>query len=259
MKRPHIVHFLSVKTEEHLHIRCSVTLKEVPSFHENVSVSNMAIGLVKGIEKELPKPSFPIQAYRLLGSYEFKIKVIGLKDTHQEVYKKTLETDSFGNLNFKVPLNEVRRDISVLQIYEVGHRKGIELHLGTFIPLTIFHPKKLVISDFDKTLVDTRYSTTSELYTSLTKPVEYFPTVPGSVELIKSYINRGYHPFILSASPHFYEDAMRDWLYNKQIFTAGLFLKDYRKIFSLTEGDLTPKDLKVQGRVLNNSMLRFLS
>lgn len=258
MKRPHIVHFLSVITEEHLHIRCSVTLKDSPPLNEDKTVQNMAIGLVKGIEKELPKPSFPIQAYQLLGSYEFQIKVIGLKDTHQEVYKKTLETDSFGNLNFKVPLNEARREISVLQIYEVGHLSGVELHLGTFIPLTIHHPKKLVISDFDKTLVDTRYSTTTELYTSLTKPVEYFPTVPGSVSLIKSYINRGYHPFILSASPHFYEDAMRDWLYKNQIFTAGIFLKDYRKVFSILEGDLTPKDLKVQGIYKFNHLLDII-
>ena len=116
MKRPHIVHFLSVITEEHLHIRCSVTLKDNPNVSNSYSSQNVAMGLVKGIEKELPKPRFPIQAYKLLGSYEFQIKVIGLKETHQEVYKKTLETDSFGNLNFKVPLNEKRREIPVSRI-----------------------------------------------------------------------------------------------------------------------------------------------
>lgn len=260
MKRPHIVHFLSVITEEHLHIRCSVTLKEYPLDHlqSGGNMQNMAMGLVKGIEKELPKPRLPIQAYRLLGSYEFQIKVVGLQETHQEIYKKVLETDSYGNLSYKIPLNEMRRNISVLQIYEVSHLPGVEIHLGTYIPLAIHHPKKLIISDFDKTLVDTRYSTTKELYRSLTKPVGYFPTIPGSVSLIKSYINRGYHPFILSASPHFYEDAMRDWLYGNQIYSAGIFLKDYRKIFSILEDDLSPKDLKVQGIYKFNHLLDIL-
>jgi len=85
------------------------------------------------------------------------------------------------------------------------------------------------------------------MYKSLTSPIEKFPTIEKSVKIIKKYIDEGYHPFILSASPHFYEAAMRDWLYANNIYSAGIFLKDYRKIFSITEGDLTPKDLKVQG------------
>jgi hypothetical protein len=50
----------------------------------------------------------------------------------------------------------------------------------------------------------------------------------------------------VTASPHFYENAIRDWLYSNNIYTAGIFLKDYRKLFSLFEEDLTSRDIKSQ-------------
>lgn len=218
----------------------------------------VAQGIVREIEKELPTPRFPIQAYKLLTGSAFKINILGIDSEQNIIYKKTFDSDSFGNLSFKIPLTEERRRIKALQVYEVGKEPGLELHLGTFIPLVIDNPKKLIICDFDKTLVDTRYSTTSELYRSLTRPIEYFPTVTNSVTLLKKYIDEGYHPFILSASPHFYEEAMRDWLYKNQIYTAGIFLKDYRQLFSLFELDLTPKDLKVQGLYKLNHLFDIL-
>ncbi len=243
-------------TEEHLNIKSSITMKE--NTIAKGKPSGLAFEIAKGIEKEIPKPSFPIQAYRLLNRYEFKMKLVGLDENQKEIYKKVFESDSFGNLSLKIPLNKERKEITALQIYEVGKQPGLEIHLGTFIPLKIKNPKKIIICDFDKTLVDTKYSTTRELYNSLTRPLEYFPTVTNSVALIKNYIEQGYHPFILSASPHFYEDAMRDWLYKNEIFTAGIFLKDYRRVFSLFERDLTPKDLKTQGLYKLNHLLDIL-
>jgi len=97
-----------------------------------------------------------------------------------------------------------------------------------------------------------------DVFNSLTKPLEYFPTIPNSVNILSSYIQKKFHPFILSASPHFYEDAIRDWLYKNKIYTAGIFLKDYRKVFSLFEGDLTTKDLKVQGLYKLNHLLDII-
>lgn len=260
MKRPTLVHFLAIMTDESLNIKASVTMKEnLLSTHAPQGFAKeVAQGIVREIEKELPTPRFPIQAYKLLSGSAFQIKVVGFNSDQEEVFKKVFDSDSFGNLNFKIPLNEARKTIKALQIYEVGKEPGLELHLGTFIPLVISNPKKLIICDFDKTLVDTKYSTTSELYKSLTKPMEYFPTVTNSVEILKNYIKEGYHPFILSASPHFYEEAMRDWLYKNQIFTAGIFLKDYRQLFSLFELDLTPKDLKIQGIYKLNHLLDIL-
>ena len=79
-----------------------------------------------------------------------------------------------------------------------------------------------------------------------------------SVEILHRYIRRGHHPFILSASPHFYEDAMRDWLYKNNIFSAGIFLKDYRHFFSFLDGELTTKDLKLQGLYKLNHLLDIL-
>jgi hypothetical protein len=144
----------------------------------------------KEIEKELPKPRFPIQAYQLLSRSAFQIKLVGLDEKQNQVYKRVFDSDSFGHLNFKIPLNESRQGIAALQVYEVGKEPGLELHLGTYIPLRINNPKKIIVCDFDKTLVDTKYSTTKEVYRSLTKPLEYFPTVTNSVDIIKDYISK---------------------------------------------------------------------
>ncbi|GEM_PF-447029 len=260
MKRPTLVHFLAIMTEENLNIKASITMKEnlISGHIPQGFAREVAQGIVREIEKELPTPRFPIQAYKLLSGSAFQIKLVGIDQNQQEVFKKNYDSDSFGNLSFKIPLSKEKAQIKALQVYEIGKEPGLELHLGTFIPLVIGNPKKIIVCDFDKTLVDTKYSTTSDVYNSLTKPLEFFPTVTNSVDILKNYIADGYHPFILSASPHFYEEAMRDWLYKNQIFTAGIFLKDYRQLFSLFELDLTPKDLKVQGLYKLNHLLDIL-
>jgi len=246
MKRPHLVHCMAIINQDSINIKASVTLRE-----------NL-IAKISDIELEIPTPKFPIQALRLLNQYQFTIKLVGFDKEHNEVFKKTYESDTFGNFNFKIPLTKERESIEVIQIYEIKRRPGLELLLGTIIPLRILNPKKIIICDFDKTLVDTKYSTTKEVYHSLTRPMHEFPTVKSSLEILKSYIDKGFHPFILSASPHFYEDAMRDWLYSNGVFSAGIFLKDYRHFFSFLEGELSPKDLKAQGLYKMNHLLDIL-
>ena len=244
MKRAHLVNFLAVKTDEDLAIRANLTMRE------NIYSS------ARKYERFAPK--FPIQAYKLLNAYQFKIKIIGRDDNHQITFSREFESDSFGGLNIKIGGQEISR-AEKLEIFEIGKSPGLEILLGNFIPIKITGEKKnLIICDFDKTLVDTKYSTPEEIYKSLTSPIQNFPTVTESVEMAKGYINKEYHPFILSASPHFYEEAMRDWLYSNDIYSAGIFLKDYRKIFSLLEGDLTPKDLKVQGIYKLNHLLDII-
>ncbi len=244
MKRPHLVHFLALITDDSINIKASITLKE------NVIAQNL--------ELDIPTPKFPIQALRLLNAYQFTMKIVGLSKDQKEIYKKSFESDSFGNFNFKIPLTKDREEIEILQLYEVRKRPGLELQLGTYIPLRIFNPKKIIICDFDKTLVDTKFSTTKEVYRSLTRPLDENPTVTSSVSILHQYINKGHHPFILSASPHFYEDSIRDWLYKNNIFSAGIFLKDYRHFFSFLEGELTTKDLKTQGLYKLNHLLDIL-
>jgi hypothetical protein len=246
MKRPHLVHFLALITDDSINIKASITMKE------NI------ISKKRDIDLAILTPHFPIQALRLLNAYEFTLKIVGMTKDQKEIYKKSFESDSFGNFNFKIPLTEERTKIEILQLYEVKKRPGLELHLGTYIPIRVYSPKKIVICDFDKTLVDTKYSTTKEVYRSLTSPLEAFPTIISSVNILKKAIHQGYHPFILSASPHFYEDAMRDWLYKNNIFSAGIFLKDYRHFFSFLEGDLTTKDLKGQGLYKLNHLIDIL-
>lgn len=244
MKRPHLVHFLAIVTDDSINIKASITMKE------NLIAQNLDL--------DIPTPKFPIQALRLLNAYQFTLKIIGVSKDQREIYKKSFESDSFGNFNFKIPLTKDREEIEILQLYETKKRPGLELHLGTYIPLRIFSPKKIIICDFDKTLVDTKYSTTKEVYRSLTRSLGENPTVTSSVEILHRYIRRGHHPFILSASPHFYEDAMRDWLYKNNIFSAGIFLKDYRHFFSFLDGELTTKDLKLQGLYKLNHLLDIL-
>ena len=225
MRRPRLVHFMAIATEEFLGIKAFVTM-------------------------ELPwKPNFPIplHSFPLLGSRHFSINILGLGSDGYRVYEETFESDAMGTFNLKIPLNTQSKNIHAVSIYETSHRPGLELFLGTFLPIAITSPKKIVISDFDKTLVDTRYSGPKELYRSLTSPLSDFPTLTGSVLMLKRHINEGLHPFILSSSPHFYENAIRDWLYSNQIYTAGIFLKDYRRIFSFLENVLTLKDLRTQG------------
>jgi hypothetical protein len=246
MKRPHLVHFLALITDDSINIKASITMKE------NI------ISKKRDLDLAILTPHFPIQALRLLNAYEFTLKIVGMSKDQKEIYKKSFESDSFGNFNFKIPLTEERAKIEILQLYEVKKRPGLELHLGTYIPIRVYSPKKIVICDFDKTLVDTKYSTTKEVYRSLTRPLEAFPTIISSVNILKKAIHQGYHPFILSASPHFYEDAMRDWLYKNNIFSAGIFLKDYRHFFSFLEGDLTTKDLKGQGLYKLNHLIDIL-
>jgi hypothetical protein len=244
MKRPQLIHFLAIKTNEYIAIKASLTMGDV---REKSKQSEFSL-----------TPRFPIQASRLLGSNNFKIKIVGLNNKQQEIFSKSFSSDSFGGLHFKIPLNNETNGIEVIQVYETSQYEGVHLHLGTYIPQSIINPKKIIICDFDKTLVDTRYSTTKELYKSLTSPLESFPTLELSVVKLKEHIANGFHPFILTASPHFYEEAIRDWLFQNQIYTAGIFLKDYREVFSFTEGNLRPKDLKVQGLYKLNHLLDIL-
>ncbi len=237
MKRAHAVHFLAVVTDDWLGIRASLTMKE------NIYST--------GEKLQKFSPSFPIQAYRLLNAYNFKMKVVIKDEDLNIIHEEEFESDSYGTFQLKIPINSRKIDpnkkIHIVEAYETGKIQGLDMLIGTYIPLNLQGPKKFIICDFDKTLVDTKYSTPEEIYYSLTSPLNTFPTLDESIDILKGYLSEGFHPFILSASPHFYENAIRDWLYANDIYTAGIFLKDYRRVFSMLDSDLSPKDLKVQG------------
>lgn len=248
MRRPKLVHFTGIQSDEYIHIRASMTYSSQGRFE-----------ILDEINQNLKEivPTRPIQSMGLLSSNEFRLKVIGLSQDDAELLIRNFDSDSFGNFNFKIPLPE-SRNVVKLKLFETKSHPGLELLIGSFIPTMIQKPKKILITDFDKTLVDTRYSSLKELYLSLRNPIHYFPPVDHSIKLVKDFIGEEFQPFVVSASPHFYENAIRDWLYQRQIFTGNIFLKDYRNIFSFFEGDLSTKDLKSQGFYKLNTIVNIL-
>jgi phosphatidate phosphatase APP1 len=248
MRRPKVVHFSGIESDEFIHIRASMSYSAQAKFH-----------ILEELNQNLKEmvPTKPIQSLGLLSSNEFRLKVIGLSQNDEETIIRSYDSDSFGNFNFKIPQPESGK-VDKLKLFETRSYPGLELLIGSFIPTKILNPKRILITDFDKTLVDTRYSTMKELYLSLRNPVNYFPPVDSSIELVSRLAKDGYQPFVVSASPHFYENAIRDWLYQHEIFTSNIFLKDYRSIFSFFEGDLSAKDLKSQGFYKLNNIVNIL-
>ncbi len=241
MIRPYLVNFSAIISENQLSIRASLSkaTTPVPQNAKNIS-------------------STPIQSLSLFRKDLYRIKIKGLDQNQQIILNKEFDSDNYGNFEIRLPAIINGSAIQNLLVYEVSIIQGLDLHLGSFIPLQIANPKKIVISDFDKTLVDTKYHTPKEVYYSLNKPLSYFPTVQKSIDILTSLIDKGHQPFILSASPHFYENAIRDWLYQHQIFVSNIFLKDYRDFFSIFDGRLSTKDLKVHGFHKINKLIDIL-
>lgn len=248
MRRPRLVHFTGIEADDYIHIRASMTYS-----------SGGQLEFLEEINQNLKEivPTRPIQNLGLLSSNEFRLKVIGTSADDSEMIVRSFDSDSFGNFSFKLPKPDGIR-IARLKLFETHSHPGLDLLIGSFIPTTIFKPKKILITDFDKTMVDTRYSSLKEMFVSLRNPIQYFPPVDSSISLIKDLIQEEYQPFVVSASPHFYENAIRDWLYQRQVFTSNIFLKDYRSIFSFFNGDLSRKDLRSQGFYKLNSIVNIL-
>lgn len=242
------MHFTGIESDEYIHIRASMTFSSQGRFEILDEINQNLKDIV---------PTKPIQSMGLLSSNEFRLKVVGLSSDDKEVTIRSFDSDSFGNFNFKIPQPEAM-NVAKLRLYETKTHPGLDLLIGSFIPTTIQKPKKILITDFDKTLVDTRYSSMKELYLSLRNPIQYFPPVDHSIDIVQNLIKEDYQPFVVSASPHFYENAIRDWLYARQIFTGNIFLKDYRNIFSFFEGDLSTKDLRSQGFYKLNTIVNIL-
>jgi hypothetical protein len=246
MKRPYLVNFLSISSNNQISIKASVTDSYTP--------------LLKSSDGNLSQniPTSPIQSIGIMSSDEYRIKVVGIGFDQKEIFIREYDSDSFGNFDIKIPLMINNQKIMALQVYEVSYHEGLQLLLGTYIPYEINNPKKIIISDFDKTLLDTKFYTAKEVYHSLSKPLNTFPAVEGSIDLFNQFIDEKFQPFILSASPHFYENAIRDWLYQNGIYAGNIFLKDYRNIFSFSAGVLTPKDMKNQGFYKLNQLVNIL-
>lgn len=199
--------------------------------------------------------SAPLKSIGLIKSKEAKLRVSAIDKQGELIFTKEYESDAFGGFDLKIP---VQTKIDHLHIYETSSKEGLELMLGSYLPLHLNEESRLIVSDFDKTLVDTKFSTFKEVIHSLKSPVSSFPNVERSLKYFKDYINEGHIPFILSASPHFYEKSIRDWSYQNKLFGPHILLKDYRNILSFTQGILTPKDVKRQGFYKLNQLVDLL-
>lgn len=246
MKRPKIVHFVAIKTQEHLAIRASVSSFNVADYENDYFKIKKQISDV-----------YPIKSYSLLKSEKFYLTITIYNKENEKIYSDVIETDSFGHLFITLNDENILNKVHHITVHETGTVAGLEFLLGSFFPHVMDDPKKIIISDFDKTLAETTYSNFSEVIKSLTTPLRNYPVVTEGLNLLRDHISKNFHPFILSASPHFYEDAIRDWLYQKKIFTAAIFLKDYRHILSFIDGLLSPKDIIVQGKYKLHQLLEI--
>lgn len=189
----------------------------------------------------------PIQNLLALFAKKWRVKIECFSKSQNMLDCIEVDTDSFGLISHKISRTYGVEKVYSLRVYEISERHGIEYFMGGFLVQEISDHHRVVVCDFDKTLVHTRYHTAKEIYHSLNRPLHYFPTLTQGLNILHSHIEREFFPVILSSSPHFYEKAIRDWLYQHKVFAGHIVLKDYRSLFSYSEGFYSPKDLKHQG------------
>ncbi|MCT4640882.1 MAG: hypothetical protein N4A33_01205 [Bacteriovoracaceae bacterium] len=239
MKRPNLINFNAFKSKEQISLKAFVS-------------KSRYIGQDKTLRA-------PIKNIGLIRKNVFKLKISGLDKDHNIIFQKDYYTDSYGILEIKITTRPGYENIEYFQVYEVASNPGVGHILGTYFVTHLKEPKKLVISDFDKTLCDTKFSSLTEIYNSLRTPLDKFPIIHKSIELVNNAVKDGYTPFILSASPHFYEKAISNWLYKNKLYTSNIFLKDYRDFLSLSPSLLTFKDVKKQGFYKLSQIVKIIS
>lgn len=240
MKRPYLVHFTAIQNPQYLAIKASVSLKKFEEAPAKVTI------LEGSVQRAA---SSPLESLSLIWKNRFTLKILIRDEKNNIILQKDFDTDDYGILITKIENEDFRHRNIKIFIYEISLLKGLNLLMGSFLPTKLEDDFNLIVTDFDKTLVDTKYSTIKEVYHSLSKPIEYFPPVNNSIQLLNqlNLETESAHTFILSASPHFYEKAIRDWLYQRKIYSNHIFLKDYRKIFNFRDETLGTKDMKAQG------------
>lgn len=244
MKRPILIHCTALKDKHQISLLASLS-----SIRLKLSKAQIAV------EEDLR----PIENLGLLRSRKFYICIHLLGQEGKSLNILKYETDSMGQLEARLPAQVGKKKVHSLILYETSFVEGIDLFLGAIIPTKLQEYNKIVISDFDKTLLETQFQTLPDLYQSLRSPMQSWPTLPRGLELFKNYIGHDFLPFVLSASPHFYMRPIRDWLYQQEIYQAHIFLKDYRHFLWNGTGALTTKDIKKQGFYKLRQLITIIS
>lgn len=231
--RPMIASLSLIQNSSFLSLRCTIELNAPPQ---------ASTSLLEQLEREL----IPSQFFKWRNRKVFKLRVEGLSADHHLVYTNEVVEDNYGQFLLQLPTKVAGVELRFIRLYEAAHRARTQFYLGLFIPTLLGKSSKIVISDFDKTLLDTKYSSPKEMLQSFKSPLNSYQPVNSSLNRLQQFIAEDYLPFIVSASPHFYEHPIKDWLYQQEIYTSNIYLKDYRKIFSLFNDEWTSKDIVKQ-------------
>lgn len=196
----------------------------------------------------------PVESLFRFTRSSMKIKIELLDKDKNLLSFKEVWSDHYGNIHCTIPTNAAKK-IDKIKLYLLEPNY---VFLSEISPQGINRHNKMIICDFDKTLVDTHYKTLKEIYRSITGPISQYQKVEQSITLFRSLITTGFTPFIVSASPHFYELAIRKWLAAEQLPQCPMTLKNYRDIFSIWHDRLSVKDLLIHGNYKLHAMLDIL-
>jgi len=115
MRRPKLVHFSGIESDQYIHIRASMSYSSQARFH-----------LLDEINQNLKEivPTKPIESLGLLSSNEFRLKVIGLTSKDEESTIRSFDSDSFGNFNFKIPQPSTEK-VAKIKLFEIRSHPGL--------------------------------------------------------------------------------------------------------------------------------------
>ena len=116
------------------------------------------------VNQDGSKKITPISRLSLLQKNKFNLAI--KIQTATESHERLISTDNFGTVYLKQKLKDPKQII--YKAYAINQTQNIKFFLGKYEPSILDNDKNIIVSDFDKTLVDTKYSTIKELYHSLT-------------------------------------------------------------------------------------------
>ena len=135
MKRPYLVNFSAIVSDHKIFIMANITDSETSILKRNSKKQS----------------SSPIQSIKLFSKNTFRVKIQGLNTEKQIIFDKDYDTDDYGKLELQIAQEVNDHKIKNLILYEVNYFSGVQVHLGSILPIEIKELKKITITDFDKT------------------------------------------------------------------------------------------------------------
>jgi phosphatidate phosphatase APP1 len=180
--------------------------------------------------KTLASCKRPLDGIFLFSKNLFKLNIIFKNAQNKTIDNFPCTTDNYGNLSksFAFTLSPHLQDCFQVEIVDLASKRS----LHTLRLLNLQEQNRVVICDFDKTLVATKYSNATEIINNLMTTIPDSYKIQKSIDILKKTISEGHHSFILSASPHFFAPTIKKWLERSKIPITGIFLKDFRPLLS---------------------------